>query len=250
VTVNHYHQMAMQNIQQNFTKMGDHVQNVHNQTMNHLTVNAPRVIQVAAQFGTTLADAYKNLRPSAGDPLAVTNAPGPPPPPPAPDASRIKRAAIAIADKPTSSSDPPAPLEPPTAPTPKRPLPLADIDRELPSGPIENKKKPRALAIEDAKPKKPRDEDSANRGDPPKPKKPREEDVDLRGPVKPSKKPREEDGLRGPKSVRRGERRVAGVRRTIQKTKNREPDEEPDPDVKPVRARRQRGGRVRIVEVA
>ena len=254
VTVNHYHQMAMQNIQQNFTKMGDHIQNVHNQTMHHLTVNAPRMIQVAAQFGTTLTDAYKNKRPhDAGYPLAITNAPGPPPPPPAPDANRIKRAAIAIEDRPIRPSAPPAPLEPPTTPAPKRMLPLADIDRELPSGPIENKKKPRALAIEDASarggsapPKKPREEDDAKRA------------FALGGSTKPPKKPREEDGARGGSITKpdrkvpassAGERRIAGVRRTIQKKKNREPDEEPDPDVKPVR-RRPRGGRVRIVEVA
>jgi hypothetical protein len=227
--------MAMQNIQQNFTKMGDHIQNVHNQTMHHLTVNSPRMIQVAAQFGTTLTEAYKNKRPhDAGYPLAITNAPGPPPPPPAPDANRIKRAAIAIEDRPIRPSAPPAPLEPPTTPAPKRPLPLADIDRELPSGPIEIKKKPRALAIEDA---------SARGGSAP-PKKPREEDGARGGSItKPDRKvPASSAGMRG-------ERRVAGVRRTIQKKKNREPDEEPDPDVKPVR-RRPRGGRVRIVEVA
>ncbi len=253
VTVNHYHQMAMQNIQQNFTRMGDNIQNVHNQTMHHLTVNAPRMIQVAAQFGTTLTEAYKNKRPrDAGYPLAITNAPGPPPPPPAPDANRIKRAAIAIEDIPIRPTPPPAPLEPPTTPAPKRMLPLADIDRELPSGPIENKKKPRALAIEDA-----------TRGGPAPPKKPREEDdakraIALGGSTKPPKKPREEDGARGGSITKpdrkvpassAGERRIAGVRRTIQKKKHREPDEEPDPDVKPVR-RRPRGGRVRIVEVA
>ena len=232
VTVNHYHQMAMQNI----TRMGDHVQNVHNQTMNHLSVNAPRVIQVAARFGTSLLDAYTNVSgqkrpPPAGEPLAIANTPGPPPPPPPPDAARVKRAALAIADAPIRPSDPPAPapLEPPTAPTPKRPLPLADIDREQPSGPMESKKKPRALAIEDrkAEPKK----------------------------VEKIEKKIEREGKRAKPAYGF----APGVRRSIQKRekpRQSQPDEEPEPDpevLKPARAIRKRvgaRGRVRIVKVA
>jgi len=249
----------MHNLQQNFTRMGDHVQNVHNQTMNHLTVNAPRVIQVAAQFGTSILDAYSavaeqgsrlNKRPPpAGDePLAITNAPGPPPPPPAPDASRIKRAAIAIQDRPVRPSDPPAPapLEPPTTPAPKRPLPLTDMDRDLPSGPIENKKKPRALAIEDKS-----DEPGAR----PKKVEPKKIRVHDRGGDADKKDTKPVYGF------------VPGVRKTIQKRKSRtaEPDAEPEPDpdpevLKSARTTRKHGsraagaqrfrGRVRIAKVA
>ncbi len=227
VTVNHYHQMAMQNI----TRMGDHVQNVHNQTMNHLSVNAPRVIQVAARFGTSLLDAYTNVSgqkrpPPTGEPLAIANTPGPPPPPPAPDVARVKRAAIAIADAPIRPSDPPAPapLEPPTAPAPKRPLPLADIDREQPSGPMESKKKPRALAVEDrkAEPKK----------------------------VEKIEKKIEKEGKRAKPDYGF----VPGVRRSIQKRekpRQSQPDEEPEPEVlKPAIKKRGVRGRVRIVKVA
>ena len=170
--------------------------------------------------------------PPADEPLAITNTSGPPPPPPAPDAARVKRAALAIADAPVRPSNPPAPapLEPPTAPTPKRPLPLTDTDRELPSGPMENKKKPRALAIED-------------RHDVP-PKK-----------VEKVEKVRDKEGKRA-KPVYGY---APGVRRTIQKRdkpRQSQPDEEPEPDpevLKPARTTRKRGGtargRVRIVKV-
>ena len=231
VTVNHYHQLAMHNLQQNFTRMGDHVQNVHNQTMNHLTVNAPRVIQVAARFGTSIMDAYSNVSkkrpPVAGEPLAITNAPGPPPPPPPPDAARVKRAALAIADRPVRPSDPPAPapLEPPTTPAPKRQLALTDIEREQPTGPMDGKKKPRALAIEDRKVEK------------------KVERVEKR----------EKEGKRAKPAYGF----VPAVRRSIQKREKsrRQPDEEPEPDpeVLPARAKKTRVGtrpRVRIVKVA
>ena len=201
-TDTHYHQNAMVNLQNNFATMNTHVQNVHNQTMHNLTVNAPRVIQMAGQFGTTVMDAYKKAQsrpgPYGSDEVpALTNSGGGPPP--APGAAGIRRAAVAIQDKPVrpAAPDPPAPLEPPTAPTPKRPLALTDKDRELPSGPIDNNKKPRALAIED----KPKDK---------KPKKPKQEER------RPAPQP---DNLK-----------PRGVQRTIQKQKIKRAPAEPEPE--------------------
>lgn len=160
---NHYHQIAMNNIQNNLQqnfRMGDTIQTVHNQTMQHLTVNAPRITQIAAKSNISIVEAAKRVRDDDEIPFVPASSSSNLPPPP-PSGKAIKRAAIAIADKPVKPTAPidVNPLEPPdNNPRPKRPKATADIERELPSGPMNPKKKPTMLAIQDdtPKPKKPK----------------------------------------------------------------------------------------------
>ena len=264
---NHYHQTALQQIQQNLTqnlRMGDTFQTVHNQTMNHLTVNAPKITQIAAKTKVSIVEAAKRAR--ADDEVPFVPASGPPPPPPPPSGAAIKRAAVAIADKPVIPTAPAIvnPLEPPEDPAPKRPRAIADIERELPSGPMDPKKKPTMLAIED-KSKRPNEDDTdkpnkkpkmPKNDDDPKPKKPKNDDD-----PKP-KKPKNDDDPKPkkPKKVENDEKkkipdegRIKGVRRTIKKKRTeREPfaETEPEEEAPPKKIRSKKKSKaIRVVEV-
>ena len=137
------HHTAVHNVQQVFQHIQavqqnvvNNVQEVHNKTMHHLSVNAPRVLQIAAAAGIPIEDAYRR---AIGDVAASSSQPPPPPPPP-PAAGAVSRAALAIADIPVAAPSPPKPLALPAPPVPKAPQPKRLHDRELPSGPMEDKK--------------------------------------------------------------------------------------------------------------
>ena len=180
---------------------------------------------------------------------------------------------MAIADKPVIPTAPAIvnPLEPPEDPAPKRPRAIADIERELPSGPMDPKKKPTMLAIED-KSKRPNEDDTDKPNKKPKipkPKKIENEDTkpkkiendDDPKPKKPKKIENDDDQKpKKPKKVENDEKRkipdegrIKGVRRTIKKKRTeREPFAEPEPEEEapPKKIRpRKKSKAIRVVEV-
>ena len=151
------------NIQTNFHHVHNNVNVVHNQALNFIQNHANRAINMAVNVGGSLADAFESLpapRPAQAailDAITSGSGGGPPPPPPAAGAVRIARSIKGGRQRPTPygpliNTGPPQPLAP--APSSAIALPVQPLtieERDSPYVvPVQPKKKPRMMAIEDA----------------------------------------------------------------------------------------------------
>ena len=147
------------NIQTNFHHVHNNVNVVHNQALNFIQNNANRAINMAVNVGGSLADAFEALpapRPARAailDAITTGSRGGPPPPPPAAGAVRIARSIEGGRPSPYGpliNTGPPQPLAPSSAiALPVQPLTIEERDSPY-IVPVQPKKKPRMMAIEDA----------------------------------------------------------------------------------------------------
>ena len=151
------------NIQTNFHHVHNNVNVVHNQAINFIQNHANRAINLAVNVGGSLADAFESLpapRPAQAailDAITTGSGGGPPPPPPAAGAVRVARSIKGGRQRttpygPLVNTGPPQPFAP--APSSAIALPVQPLtieERDAPYVvPVQPKKKPRMMAIEDA----------------------------------------------------------------------------------------------------
>ena len=150
------------NVQTNFHHVHNNVNVVHNQAVNFIQNHANRAINLAVNMGGSLANAYDALpapRPAQAailDAITTGGRGGPPPPPPAAGAVRIARSLKSGRARnapygPLINTGPPQPLAPaPAIALPVQPLTVEERDAPY-VVPVTPKKKPRMMAIEDAR---------------------------------------------------------------------------------------------------
>ena len=150
------------NVQTNFHHVHNNVNVVHNQAVNFIQNHANRAINLAVNMGGSLANAYDALpapRPAQAailDAITTGGGGGPPPPPPAAGAVRIARSLKSGRARnapygPLINTGPPQPLAPaPAIALPVQPLTVEERDAPY-VVPVTPKKKPRMMAIEDAR---------------------------------------------------------------------------------------------------